>query len=428
MKKRLMFVLFLLLSLLTFGCSCSQSKFSVEVLKLDGTALVEEKELKLVKDLDLVAVLKADEDIRLDGSDGKYGFYITKAGGYEANAAENEFWQLSVNGKQSDVGISALEVKAKDKITLQVTQWFDSLHVVIKDLEGTKLLDKTIEYLGYKESILDALLNDSEVGLEGSTGEYGFFIAKVKGIEANSAQNEYWQILVDGVPSSVGLSALELTYGQTLSFELSQWQDSFDVIVKDLEGNELLNKSINYLAYKESVLDALLADSEVELEGSESEYGYYITGVKGIEANGAQNEYWQILIDGEPASVGISSIELTYGQVLTLELAQWYDTFELYVKDLSCTPLFDGVISYYAYKESVIDVLKNHKEIELTIEVRGDQEVIVNVCGSASNPPTTIWYLTKNGELYEGNLNELTTSYGDRIAITLIDTTGTLYP
>ena len=59
----------------------------------------------------------------------------------------------SVNGVQSDVGISALEVKAKDKITLQVTQWFDSLHVVIKDLEGTKLLDKTIEYLGYKESI-----------------------------------------------------------------------------------------------------------------------------------------------------------------------------------------------------------------------------------------------------------------------------------
>ena len=76
-------------------CSCSQDKFSVEVLKLDGTALVEEKELKLVKDLDLVAVLKADEDIRLGGSDGEYGFYITKAGGYEANASENEFWQLS---------------------------------------------------------------------------------------------------------------------------------------------------------------------------------------------------------------------------------------------------------------------------------------------------------------------------------------------
>ncbi|HHU20898.1 MAG TPA: hypothetical protein GXZ51_00440 [Acholeplasma sp.] len=90
-------------------------------------------------------------------------------------------------------------------------------------------------------------------------------------------------------------------------------------------------------------------------------------------------------------------------------------------------PLFDGVISYYAYKESVIDVLKNHEEIELITEVQDGQEVIVKVCGSASNPPTTKWYLTKNGELYEGNLNELTTSYGDRIAITLIDTTGTLY-
>ncbi|MBP6885241.1 MAG: DUF4430 domain-containing protein [Bacilli bacterium] len=419
MKKRLMFVLFLLLSLLTFGCSCSQDKFSVEVLKLDGTALVEEKELKLVKDLDLVAVLKADEDIRLGGSDGEYGFYITKAGGYEANASENEFWQLSVNGKQSDVGISALEVKAKDKITLQVTQWFDSLHVVIKDLEGTKLLDKTIEYLGYKESILDALLNDSEVGLEGSTGEYGFFITKVKGIEANSAQNEYWQILVDGVPSSVGISSLELAYGQTLSLELSQWQDLFSVVVKDLEGNELLNKSINYLAYKESVLDALLADSEVELAGSNSEYGYFITGVKGIEANGAQNEYWQILIDGEAASVGISSIELTYGQVLTFQLAQWYDSFSLIVKNLAEEELFNDSINYLAYKESVLDALKNHEQVKLVTEIDGDKEAIISVC-DCNLAANTVWYVYKNGEVYRDDLNALTTSYGDTIEIKLL--------
>ena len=419
MKKRLMFVLFLLLSLLTFGCSCSQDKFSVEVLKLDGTALVEEKELKLVKDLDLVAVLKADEDIRLGGSDGEYGFYITKAGGYEANASENEFWQLSVNGVQSDVGISALEVKAKDKITLQVTQWFDSLHVVIKDLEGTKLLDKTIEYLGYKESILDALLNDSEVGLEGSTGEYGFFITKVKGIEANSAQNEYWQILVDGVPSSVGISSLELAYGQTLSLELSQWQDLFSVVVKDLEGNELLNKSINYLAYKESVLDALLADSEVELAGSNSEYGYFITGVKGIEANGAQNEYWQILIDGEAASVGISSIELTYGQVLTFQLAQWYDSFSLIVKNLAEEELFNDSINYLAYKESVLDALKNHEQVKLVTEIDGDKEAIISVC-DCNLAANTVWYVYKNGEVYRDDLNALTTSYGDTIEIKLL--------
>jgi hypothetical protein len=419
MKKRLMFVLFLLLSLLTFGCSCSQDKFSVEVLKLDGTALVEEKELKLVKDLDLVAVLKADEDIRLGGSDGEYGFYITKAGGYEANASENEFWQLSVNGVQSAVGISALEVKAKDKITLQVTQWFDSLHVVIKDLEGTKLLDKTIEYLGYKESILDALLNDSEVGLEGSTGEYGFFISKVKGIEANAAQNEYWQILVDGVPSSVGISSLELAYGQTLSLELSQWQDLFSVVVKDLEGNELLNKSINYLAYKESVLDALLADSEVELAGSDSEWGYFITGVKGIEANGAQNEYWQILIDGEAASVGISSIELFFGQVLTFQLAQWYDSFDLVVKNLANEELFNDNINYLAYKESVLDALKNHEQVKLVTEIDGDKEVIKSVC-DCNLAANTVWYVYKNGEVYRDDLNALTAGYGDTIEIKLL--------
>ena len=417
MKKRLMFVLFLLLSLVTFGCSCSTSKFSVEVLKLDGTALVEEKELKLEKDLDLVAVLKADEDIKLGGNESEYGFYITKAGGYEANASENEFWQLSVNGEKSDVGISALEVKANDKITLQVTQWFDSLHVVIKDLEGTKLLDKTIEYLGYKESILDALLNDSEVGLEGNQGEYGYFITGVKGITADATKNEYWQILVNGEAASVGISSLELAYGDVLSLELSQWQDSFGVVIQDLEGNELLNKTINYYAYKESVLDALLADSEVELAGSESEWGYFITGVKGIEANGAQNEYWQILIDGEAASVGISSIELTYGQVLTFKLDQWYDSFALVVKNLEAEELFNGYVNYMAYKESVLDALKNHEEVKLVTEVQAEEEVIVSVCNLAAGERK--WKVYKNGEVYSDPLATLTTGYGDTIEIKL---------
>ncbi|MFA7050842.1 MAG: DUF4430 domain-containing protein [Bacilli bacterium] len=417
MKKRLMFVLFLLLSLVTFGCSCSTSKFSVEVLKLDGTALVEEKELKLEKDLDLVAVLKADEDIKLGGNESEYGFYITKAGGYEANASENEFWQLSVNGEKSDVGISALEVKANDKITLQVTQWYDSLHVVIKDLEGTKLLDKTIEYLGYKESILDALLNDSEVGLEGNQGEYGYFITGVKGITADATKNEYWQILVNGEAASVGISSLELAYGDVLSLELSQWQDSFGVVIQDLEGNELLNKTINYYAYKESVLDALLADSEVELAGSESEWGYFITGVKGIEANGAQNEYWQILIDGEAASVGISSIELTYGQVLTFKLDQWYDSFALVVKNLEAEELFNGYVNYMAYKESVLDALKNHEEVKLVTEVQAEEEVIVSVCNLAAGERK--WKVYKNGEVYSDPLATLTTGYGDTIEIKL---------
>ncbi|MDD3623203.1 MAG: DUF4430 domain-containing protein [Bacilli bacterium] len=417
MKKRLMFVLFLLLSLVTFGCSCSTSKFSVEVLKLDGTALVEEKELKLEKDLDLVAVLKADEDIKLGGNESEYGFYITKAGGYEANASENEFWQLSVNGEKSDVGISALEVKANDKITLQVTQWYDSLHVVIKDLEGTKLLDKTIEYLGYKESILDALLNDSEVGLEGNQGEYGYFITGVKGITADATKNEYWQILVNGEAASVGISSLELAYGDVLSLELSQWQDSFGVVIQDLEGNELLNKTINYYAYKESVLDALLADNEVELAGSESEWGYFITGVKGIEANGAQNEYWQILIDGEAASVGISSIELTYGQVLTFKLDQWYDSFALVVKNLEAEELFNGYVNYMAYKESVLDALKNHEEVKLVTEVQAEEEVIVSVCNLAAGERK--WKVYKNGEVYSDPLATLTTGYGDTIEIKL---------
>ena len=143
-----------------------------------------------------------------------------------------------------------------------------------------------------------------------------------------------------------------------------------------MEGNELLNKSINYLAYKESVLDALLADSEVELAGSNSEYGYFITGVKGIEANGAQNEYWQILIDGEAASVGISSIELTYGQVLTFQLAQWYDSFDLVVKNLANEELFNDNINYLAYKESVLDALKNHEQVKLVTEIDGDKEVL----------------------------------------------------
>jgi len=260
-------------------------------------------------------------------------------------------------------------------------------------------------------------LNDSEVGLEGNQGEYGYFITGVKGITADATKNEYWQILVNGEAASVGISSLELAYGDVLSLELSQWQDSFGVVIQDLEGNELLNKTINYYAYKESVLDALLADSEVELAGSESEWGYFITGVKGIEANGAQNEYWQILIDGEAASVGISSIELTYGQVLTFKLDQWYDSFALVVKNLEAEELFNGYVNYMAYKESVLDALKNHEEVKLVTEVQAEEEVIVSVCNLAAGERK--WKVYKNGEVYSDPLATLTTGYGDTIEIKL---------
>ena len=59
-------------------------------------------------------------------------------------------------------------------------------------------------------------------------------------------------------------------------------------------------------------LGEALADEKL-VEGTESEYGLFVTKVDGIEADSANQEWWCLTINGEMASTGVDSTPVEDG-------------------------------------------------------------------------------------------------------------------
>lgn len=76
--------------------------------------------------------------------------------------------------------------------------------------------------------------------------------------------------------------------------------------VYDKEGNSVYNKSLN--TDKQYLIEVLEENKDLEIKAEDSQYGKYITSIKGIEQG--DNYYWSYYIDGEYAEVGVSSCEI----------------------------------------------------------------------------------------------------------------------
>ena len=91
---------------------------------------------------------------------------------------------------------------------------------------------------------------------------------------------------------------------------------SFKVIVVDGEGNE---SSFDYTTDKATVGEALLEEGLIE--GSDSEYGLYVTKVNGIVADyNVDGTYWAFYINGEYAMTGVDSTNVEEGAVYSFKV------------------------------------------------------------------------------------------------------------
>lgn len=93
--------------------------------------------------------------------------------------------------------------------------------------------------------------------------------------------------------------------------EVGEGDTEFDFVVVDLEGNEK-----NYKVHTDDTVvgDALLAVDLIK--GEESQYGLYVKEVNGIIADyDVDGTYWAFYIDGEYASAGVDSTEITEGSI-----------------------------------------------------------------------------------------------------------------
>ncbi|MBD5481119.1 MAG: DUF4430 domain-containing protein [Lachnospiraceae bacterium] len=77
----------------------------------------------------------------------------------------------------------------------------------------------------------------------------------------------------------------------------------------------------------EMLYDALLEIDGLTLDGYESDYGYYITGVNGLTADfDADGAYWSLYVNGEYGSYGVESQPVADGDTYRL-------AYEVYVAE-----------------------------------------------------------------------------------------------
>lgn len=74
-----------------------------------------------------------------------------------------------------------------------------------------------------------------------------------------------------------------------------------------------------------ATLEELMVEQAGELGATltDSEYGKFVSGMNGYVADSAKNEYFEFLVDGETAQVGIGSTELADGAVYLFRLATY---------------------------------------------------------------------------------------------------------
>lgn len=71
---------------------------------------------------------------------------------------------------------------------------------------------------------------------------------------------------------------------------------------------------------EEFLYDAIVDDSDIELEGEDGDYGFYITAVNGITADyNVDASYWSLYVNGDYGQVGISEQIVNDGDSFALK-------------------------------------------------------------------------------------------------------------
>lgn len=127
----------------------------------------------------------------------------------------------------------------------------------------------------------------------------------------------------------LGLVILIVAVGVLVLFQsgiFSKKADSLEgkvaVSVEVINENDDYQKVYDYETEEKTLGDLL--DKEGLIEAQDSEYGRYITGVDGMKADDAKEQWWCVLVNGESAQTGVDGIQLEDGGKYTLEMKTGY--------------------------------------------------------------------------------------------------------
>lgn len=109
---------------------------------------------------------------------------------------------------------------------------------------------------------------------------------------------------------------------EIISQNIIMQNPTFNVEVEDVDGSLLFKGEI--VKEKEfDLITALSLHSKIKLDGSTSEYGYFVTSVCGVEANGDLFQFWSLEVNGVESMVGISDLVVNKGDTISFILTTW---------------------------------------------------------------------------------------------------------
>lgn len=88
--------------------------------------------------------------------------------------------------------------------------------LTVVDADGKE----TVHNLNTDEEMLGTALQDADL-IEGEESEYGLFVTKVDGIEADSANQEWWCLTINGEMASTGVDSTPVEDGGKYEFTLT---------------------------------------------------------------------------------------------------------------------------------------------------------------------------------------------------------------
>ncbi len=112
-------------------------------------------------------------------------------------------------------------------------------------------------------------------------------------------------IVVIIIAVNLGIVLIKRSENNTIDNKISVTIEVFNK-----EGENIYNKSID--TDKKYLLEVINDTKELNIVTEDSQYGAYVTSVMGIEQG--DNYYWSYYIDGEYATVGVSSCEIQEGK------------------------------------------------------------------------------------------------------------------
>lgn len=307
MKKRFLFVSFLfVLALMLVGCGKTVPTITIDEVTPTKTSI---SFVVNVEDSDEIGEIKSVE------------LYLGKEKVSELESftvfvfndlLSNREYKIKVTyeyavGKKLDLKITEKAVKTLGKATptykiadLIATDDFISFDFDVTDDDNVGEIKKVELYSGIE---LVQTLTD----------------LSVKEFTGLAYNKDYTLVVIYTYDLNDGLGEVEKTI---TSIDIVMKNPTFNVEVIDVEG-EVLFAGVIIMEKEFDLVNSLTIHEEIKLNGSTSEYGYFVTGVCGLEANGDLFQFWSLKVNGEDSMVGISEVEVNKGDTISFVLTTW---------------------------------------------------------------------------------------------------------